>query len=119
MISPRLRPKIVASFTTKIQTSCGDIYITIGFDEQGIFEVITHFGKTGNCKASLLEAISRLISLAFQCDIEPEEIIRRVKGIRCNSNLSCVDAIVKTIQSCLQMLETPENFEGSNFSRVI
>lgn len=111
MISPRQRPKTVSGITTEIKTGCGPIYVTINSDSEGIIEVITRFGKNGSCGASQSEAISRLLTLAFQCSIDPEEVIRVLKGIRCCSPafdngeqiLSCADAIAKVIQSYCEM----------------
>lgn len=106
MIQPRPRPRSVGGITTEVKTGCGAVYVTINADEKGIVDVFVRFGKNGSCNASQTEAISRLLSLAFRCDIDVEEIIRCIKGIRCCSPaydhdtqiLSCADAIAKAIE---------------------
>ncbi|MEM2191552.1 MAG: TSCPD domain-containing protein [Archaeoglobaceae archaeon] len=106
MIQPRSRPRTTTGITTEVKTGCGTIYVTINADEKGIVDVFVRCGKNGSCNASQTEAISRLLSLAFRCDVDVEEILRCIKGIRCCSPafdydtqiLSCADAIAKAIE---------------------
>jgi len=106
-IIPRKRPEIVRGATLRMETGCGNLYVTINEDEKGsLFEVFTHMGKAGGCAASQSEAIGRLVSLALRSNIEPEEIIKQLKGISCHQPawhnggriLSCSDAIAKAIE---------------------
>jgi ribonucleoside-diphosphate reductase alpha chain len=106
-IIPRQRPDFTRGATRLMKTGCGNLYITINEDEKGqLFEVFTHMGKAGGCAASQSEAIGRLVSLAFRSNIEPEEIIKQLKGISCHQPswsdggriLSCSDAIAKAIE---------------------
>jgi len=63
-------------------------------------------GKAGGCAASQLEAIGRLVSLAFRSDIEVKSIIEQLRNIRCPSPswekgqriFSCADAIARVIE---------------------
>jgi len=106
-IIPRKRPELVRGATLRMETGCGNLYVTINEDEKGsLFEVFTHMGKAGGCAASQSEAIGRLVSLALRSNIEPEEIIKQLKGISCHQPawhnggriLSCSDAIAKAIE---------------------
>jgi len=110
-IIPRPRPTITVGTTTKIATGCGNLYITINEDEQGLpFEVFMHMGKAGGCSMSQLEAIGRLVSLAFRSGIDINSIIEQLRGIRCPSPswekggriFSCSDAIARAIERNLQ-----------------
>ncbi len=106
-ILPKKRPEVIRGSTRFTKTGCGNLYVTINEDEQGhLFELFTSMGKAGGCAASQAEAIGRLVSLAFRSNIEPEEIIKQLKGISCHQPewhnggriLSCSDAIAKALE---------------------
>ena len=106
-IIPRPRPAVTRGTTTKINTGCGSLYVTINEDEQGLpFEVFMQMGKAGGCAMSQLEAIGRLVSLALRSGIEINSIIEQLRGIRCPSPswekggriFSCSDAIARAIE---------------------
>ena len=106
-IVPRPRPHVTLGTTTKIATGCGSLYVTINEDEQGLpFEVFMSMGKAGGCAMSQLEAIGRLVSLAFRSGIDTNSIIEQLRGIRCPSPswekggriFSCSDAIARVIE---------------------
>ena len=64
-IKPRRRPEFTQGFTEKAIAGCGNLYITVNADENGICEVFTNLGKGGGCP-SQTEATSRLVSLALR-----------------------------------------------------
>jgi ribonucleoside-diphosphate reductase alpha chain len=97
--------------TRKIRTGCGNLYVTVNEDKEGRpFEIFNQIGKAGGCAASQSEAIGRLVSLALRSGIEPEIVIRQLKGISCHTPvwhregkiLSCSDAIGKAVEWHLQ-----------------
>jgi ribonucleoside-diphosphate reductase alpha chain len=108
-IRPRSRPEVTSGETRKIKTGCGNLYITVNADEQGIFEVFTQIGKAGGCAASQAEAVSRLISLALRAGIDPWSVVKQLKGVRCPAPqwekggmiLSCADGIAKAMERYL------------------
>jgi ribonucleoside-diphosphate reductase alpha chain len=103
---PRARPYLTRGTTQRLETGCGHLYITINEDDRGLCEVFTQMGKSGGCTASQAEAVGRLISLALRSGIEPEAIVKQLKGIRCPSPLwqpggmvlSCSDAVAKALE---------------------
>jgi len=79
----RERPAMMRGTTYKINTSYGDLFVTINDDEEGKpFEVFATIGKAGGFFSAKSEAICRLASLALRAGIPPEEIIKQIKGIR-------------------------------------
>jgi ribonucleoside-diphosphate reductase alpha chain len=109
-ISPRPRPDITTGFTEKVRIGCGNLYITVNYDEQGICEVFTNTGRAGGCP-SQSEATSRLVSIALRSGLDAKSIVEQLKGIRCPSTIrqkdlkvmSCPDAIGRLIEKVLKL----------------
>lgn len=110
-LEPRERPEVTTGFTQKVKIGCGNLYITVNYDENGkICEVFTNTGRAGGCP-SQSEATSRLVSIALRSGIDTKVIVEQLKGIRCSSTirqkglkvLSCPDAIGRLIEKVDQM----------------
>jgi ribonucleoside-diphosphate reductase alpha chain len=107
-ITPRPRPEITTGFTEKVKIGCGNLYVTVNYDENGICEVFTNTGRAGGCP-SQSEATSRLVSIALRAGIDEKAIVEQLKGIRCPSTirqkglkvLSCPDAIGRLIEKVM------------------
>lgn len=106
-IVPKKRPSVIKGATRLMKTGCGNLYVTTNEDQDGRpFEIFTNIGKAGGCASSQAEAIGRLISLALRSNLEPEEIVKQLKGISCHQPswyeggrvLSCSDAIAKALE---------------------
>jgi len=105
-IKPRPRSAVTTGATRKMETGCGDLYVTINQDDEGLpFEIFNQMGKAGGCAASQSEAIGRLVSLALRSGIELPAVIRQLQGISCHKPrgigsekvLSCADAIARAL----------------------
>lgn len=109
-LKPRARPLVTKGATRRMKTGCGYLYVTINEDEKGLFELFARMGKTGGCAASQTEAIGRLISLGLRTGIDPQSVVKQLKGIRCpeialgkDKIYSCPDAIGKALEEHLAM----------------
>lgn len=126
-IVPRPRPSVTTGFTEKVKIGCGNLYITVNYDENGICEVFTNTGRGGGCP-SQSEATSRLVSIALRAGLDADSIIEQLKGIRCMSTIrqkdipvkSCPDAIARVIEKVMKLqnghkpVETVEDKEDES-----
>jgi len=111
-LSPRKRPDVIRGMTRRLKTGCGNLYVTINEDEEGLFEIFTAMGKAGGCASSQAEAVSRLISLSLRAGVDTEAILRQLRGISCPAPawqdgemiMSCADGLAKAIE--LYLAET-------------
>lgn len=121
-VTPRARPAITQGFTERVKIGCGNLYITVNYDENGICEVFTSTGKAGGCP-SQSEATARLVSVALRSGITVEEIYNQLKGIRCPSTIrqqgmsctSCPDAIAKVVAKVASFIK---NNNGDGLSAI-
>ncbi|HPW00307.1 MAG TPA: vitamin B12-dependent ribonucleotide reductase, partial [Oscillospiraceae bacterium] len=67
-IVPRPRPDTVFGITERMRIGCGNLYVTVNYDKDGICEIFTNTGKEGGCP-SQSEATARLISVALRSGI--------------------------------------------------
>ena len=127
-IVPKKRPEVLSGKVRLMKTGCGNLYVTITEDEHGnIFELFTSMGKAGGCASSQAEAIGRLVSLALRSNIDPEEIMKQLKGISCHEPswaeggriLSCSDAIGKALEKYLQRGKKGNGNGGNGHSEVM
>ncbi len=111
-IVPRQRPEITSGKTEKVKIGCGNLYVTVNYDEGGVCEVFTNLGRAGGCP-SQSEATSRLASIALRSGVSLESVVEQLKGIRCHSTLrkkvndkdikvlSCPDAIGRALEGMM------------------
>lgn len=104
------RPQETEGKTTRIETGCGHLYVTIGKDNGNVVEVFATLGKSGGCAKAQGEAITRSLSLGLKYGIPLKEFIEEFDNIRCpcpgmdsgNPVFSCADAIAKVLKKELK-----------------
>ena len=121
MTKRKARPEVLNSKTTRYKTNCGNMYLRMGYDDNGeLFEVFASMGKSGNCVYSHLEAVSRLLCDIFKYeDIALEDklhAIEHLQSINCGNSwvskgekyLSCLDLISREVAKELKKSEKKE-----------
>jgi ribonucleoside-diphosphate reductase alpha chain len=125
-IQPRPRPQITTGFTEKVKTGCGNLYITVNYDENGICEVFTNTGRAGGCP-SQSEATARLVSIALRSGLDANILVEQLRGIRCLSTIrqpgmtvaSCPDAISRVIKKVIEIQSNGAAGQGSAEYRFV
>ena len=65
--------------TTRIKVGCGNLYVTSTRDEEGLFEVFAHLGKSGQCGAAQTEALCRSISAGLRAGVIPRGLYQTTR----------------------------------------
>ena len=107
---PKPRPDLVAGRTMRMETGCGNLYVTTNETGDGPFELFAQIGKAGGCAASQTEAIGRLVSLSLRSGVDASAIARQLQGVRCpypswnkgQKVLSCADGIGQALARSLE-----------------
>jgi ribonucleoside-diphosphate reductase alpha chain len=114
-VAPRVRPELTQGITQKVKIGCGNLYVTVNYDENGICEVFTNLGRAGGCP-SQSEATGRLVSTALRSGIDIRAVIEQLRGIRCHSTLRKGDVKVLSCPDAIgRVLERAAELHGDNF----
>jgi hypothetical protein len=102
----RERPTRLVTFTVEVKTGCGTAYCTATPYAPGeYFEIKGLLGKTGNCSAAFLDALSRMVTVAINLGYDPKEVVRSLREIRCPNDSkflkSCPAALARTIKEAI------------------
>ena len=78
----RHRPRCLPSVTIRLNTELGNLFVTVGLDEDGQpFEVFGSLGKAGSMQHGMTELACRLVSLHLRRGTPLEEVINQIRGI--------------------------------------
>jgi len=81
------RPVELKSTTTEIQTPSGDIFVTLGYRSEELFEIIVNGGKRGSEVYAFTEALCRLMNIILRLEGHEDstervwEIVGQLGGI--------------------------------------
>lgn len=107
-----LRPETLLGVTTKIQSGCGKIWVTINPYKDRVWEVFASAGAEGGCNSNIQE-ISRLCSLLFREGVDKSKILDQLRSVKCPHAIaskhcnvkSCSDAIARQIEAFLDKFD--------------
>ena len=78
----RARPRTLPSSTAVLNTSHGNLYLTVALDGDGApFEVFGRMGKSGTFEQGVTELACRLISLHLRRGTPVEDIVDQCRGV--------------------------------------
>ncbi len=80
-IRPLERPQRLTGVTDVRETPLGNLYLTLNLLNNKPFELFAQIGKAGSDVTAFTEAMARLISLAFRCGVDPQEVADQLLGI--------------------------------------
>jgi len=115
------RPRALKGETFLLETGCGKLYVTVNANgDKRPLEILARMGKTGGCISSQIEGIARLMSVSLQEGVEPEKLIKHLKGIRCPSVYegkgikvtSCSDAFAKAVEMFMNGEDVKEEIDN-------
>jgi len=95
------RPEVLGSFTTKVPTGFGSLYITISEIDNKPFEVFCTIGKSGGSIMAKAEIVGRLVSLALRSGIEVKDIVAQLIDIAGGEQMPWKDTVIKSIPDAL------------------
>ena len=95
------RPESLTSFTTKVPTGHGNLYITITEYEGKPFEVFASIGKSGRSIMAKAEVTGRLASLALRNGVDIKEVIDQLIDISGELPIAWKDGVVKSIPDAI------------------
>jgi len=91
------RPVALPSYTTKVPTGYGSLYVTITELDGKPFEVFCSIGKSGASIMAKAEVTGRLSSLALRYGVPVEKVIEQLINISGSETRAWKDTIIKSI----------------------
>ena len=95
------------SDTTRIETLCGHLWVTLTYNEYGAHsQIFISMGKAGNCSNCHFQAVARMISYAFELGGSYMGVAEQLRELACPEPFtikgtkykSCYDAIAELFE---------------------
>lgn len=110
----KVRPTQLETHTDYVKTGCGTAYFTMSRPGSDYFEIIGGLGKGGGCSACVLQALTRVITVAVNWGVPKDEITQQLDEAYCpqagpGSFLkSCPGAVLEMINNDITETEQQE-----------
>lgn len=80
------RPDVLYGATDSERTPCGEIYVTINVNDEGVpYEMrLEGMGKQGGCVRSMIEVIGTLASKSLEEGVPFAKVLKRFDGVGCS-----------------------------------
>ena len=97
------RPKVIPSKTEHLESPCGTLHLTLGWEEEDgrLIETRAVIGKNGICPNVLLDTVAKLLSMYLQSPEPRYKIAEKIKkqfiGVACVQGKPCVEIIAEKI----------------------
>jgi len=90
--------QVELSQTYKCKTSCGNLYITITEQDR----LFVNMGKAGGCAYAFNYALITLVNFCLENKLSYQDIVKRLKGISCHLQDTCIDKLAVVIDNYFQ-----------------
>jgi ribonucleoside-diphosphate reductase alpha chain len=80
-ISPNERSQVIDGFTEFVETSSGNLYVTVSTIEERPFEILVRINSPDGGLRAACEAVGRLVSLALRSGIDIKSILEELQCI--------------------------------------
>lgn len=71
---------MIPSVTKHVETSCGTMHLTLGYDDEKLVEVKVMIGKNGCCPNVLLDTVAKVISMYLQSPEPRYKVAKKFKN---------------------------------------
>lgn len=96
-----MRPHALEGETTRHEVSCtDDMFVISNRDSNGnLVEVLGRISHAGSCAAAIIDALTKVITLALTAGVPEHAFFKALTGIGCNSGESCVSALGELLRN--------------------
>lgn len=103
------RPHALEGETTRHEVSCtDDMFVVSNRDPLGnLVEVLGRIAHAGSCAAAIIDALTKVITLALTAGVPENAFFKALTGIGCNGGKSCVSALGELLSNDEQYLPRP------------
>ena len=91
--------------TRKVKTPCGNLYVTVNYEDGKPSMAGFKMGKAGGCVSAQMEMVSRLITRLFELGEPVNSISTTLRGIGCHLSNEQISSCPNAISESLNIIE--------------